>query len=85
MIQRCAETRMLVEAFRHGYRYPKPTAAHPTVEQPEKDGFYDHVMDATRYLVENFGGAHLKGASRSQLLAVAQRDIPERWRARVRF
>lgn len=38
------------DAFRGGYRYPEATAAVPEPRLPEKDGFYEHVMDTTRYV-----------------------------------
>lgn len=38
------------DAFRGGYRYPEATAAMPEPRLPEKDGFYEHPMDTTRYV-----------------------------------
>lgn len=43
--------RILVEGFKGGYRYPEPSVAIPDPLFPMKDGFYDHLMDALRYVV----------------------------------
>jgi len=39
---------LIIEAFQGGYRYPDKE--YPD-ENPEKDGYYDHLMDALRYAV----------------------------------
>jgi hypothetical protein len=41
--------RILIEGLKGGYRYPEPTPGLPEPMFPQKDGFYDHLMDALRY------------------------------------
>jgi hypothetical protein len=45
--------RLLLEGFRGGYRYPEPTPGLPEPLFPAKDGFYEHLMDALRYIAVN--------------------------------
>lgn len=45
--------RILVQGFKGGYRYPEATTARPQPLWPLKDGFFDHLQDAFRYLVVN--------------------------------
>lgn len=44
--------KILLEAFRGGYYYRQRTDGSYS-DKPDKDGFYDHPVDALRYLVEN--------------------------------
>lgn len=39
-----------VEAFDGGYTYKRPTRDRPQPKDPAKDGYYEHMMDAVRYL-----------------------------------
>lgn len=44
----------LIEGFTGGYSYKTPKGATDTYkEEPDKDGHFDHVQDALRYLVVN--------------------------------
>lgn len=36
-----------------GYRYPEATKGNPNPELPLKDGYFDHLQDARRYIVVN--------------------------------
>lgn len=42
--------RLLTQGFRGGYRYPEPTKQNPNPLKPLKDGYFDHLQDALRYL-----------------------------------
>lgn len=44
---------ILTEGFRGGYRYPESTQANPEPLYPAKDGYYEHLMDALRYIAVN--------------------------------
>jgi hypothetical protein len=47
--------KILIDAFRGGYRYPEVKIGQAEKEEPLKDGYYDHLMDALRYIcVNNF-------------------------------
>lgn len=41
---------VIIDGFLGGYHYPEKTEAHPIVETPEKDGFYEHLMNALEYV-----------------------------------
>lgn len=45
--------RLLIEGFQGGYRYDEQKEGKPAPLLPKKDGFYDHLQDALRYLVTN--------------------------------
>jgi hypothetical protein len=45
--------RLLIEGFKGGYHYPEPTSGTPEPLYPLKDGFYDHLHDALRYIAVN--------------------------------
>lgn len=45
--------RVLIEGLSGAYRYPEPTAGRPEPAFPLKDGYYDHLQDALRYLAVN--------------------------------
>lgn len=42
--------RILIEGMKGGYRYPEPTKGKPEPLFPLKDGYYEHTMDALRYI-----------------------------------
>lgn len=45
----------IIDGFNGGIHYPEPREGQPDKEFYEKDGFYDHIFDAARYLgVEMF-------------------------------
>ena len=72
-IERHASTRQLIEALDSGYRFPKARSDKPEPEDPEKDGYYEHLMDCLRYTVITFGGARM--TRRTDLSVIAKRDI----------
>lgn len=43
--------RLLIQGFKGGYRYPED--GKQAAQFPVKDGYFDHTMDALRYLVVN--------------------------------
>lgn len=45
-----ANCSLLIEGYLGGYCWPKPTALREVGEKPFKDGFYEHMMDADRYI-----------------------------------
>lgn len=45
--------RILIEGFKGGYCYPEVDEGKPEALMPHKDGYYDHLQDAFRYLVVN--------------------------------
>lgn len=45
-----ANCSMLIEGYMGGYCWPKPTALREVGEIPFKDGTYEHLMDADRYI-----------------------------------
>jgi len=45
--------RILIDGFLGGYHYPEKQEGKPEKELPEKDGYYEHLMDALRYLIVN--------------------------------
>lgn len=45
--------RILIEGFKGGYCYPEVDEGKPEALLPHKDGYYDHLQDAFRYLVIN--------------------------------
>jgi hypothetical protein len=56
--------KILLDAFKGGYRYPEERDGSPEDENPQKDGYYDHLMDALRYLcVNNFNAVQFSSAS----------------------
>ncbi|MGB9736501.1 MAG: phage terminase large subunit [bacterium] len=46
-------TKLLINAFLGGYHYPMQFKV-AGEETPEKDGFYDHIIDALGYLLANY-------------------------------
>lgn len=48
------DCKILIDAFKGGYRYPDKKDGSPEKEEPLKDGYYDHGMDALRELCVNF-------------------------------
>lgn len=48
------DCKILIDAFKGGYRYAERKEGSPEKEEPLKDGFYDHGMDALRELCINF-------------------------------
>lgn len=44
---------ILAEGLGGGYHYPEVRPGKPEPELPEKDGYYDHVIDAFRYVAVN--------------------------------
>jgi hypothetical protein len=42
--------KLIIEAMNGGYTFKRPTRDNPAPDQPAKDGYYEHVMDALRYL-----------------------------------
>jgi hypothetical protein len=47
--------RIIIDSLKGGYRYPEVKDGSPEKEDPLKDGYYEHLMDALRYLcVNNF-------------------------------
>jgi phage terminase large subunit len=62
--QLCVHTKadpMIFEMFEGGYHFPKLKAGsqHPVDPVPFKDGVYDHIADALRYLVMGLYGADM--------------------------
>lgn len=47
------ECEVLVEAFKGGYHYPEKFDGQGDDPLPVKDGYYDHLPDAFRYLIAN--------------------------------
>lgn len=45
-----ANCSILIEGYQGGYCWPKPTSLREVAEIPYKDGTYEHVMDADRYI-----------------------------------
>lgn len=45
-----ANCSLLIEGYLGGYCWPKATALKEVHEKPFKDGFYEHMMDADRYI-----------------------------------
>lgn len=45
--------RILIDGFSGYYHYPENREGRPESELPEKDGYYEHLQDALRYLVVN--------------------------------
>lgn len=43
--------KLMKEAFLGGYYYARNTKGSGFKEEPEKDGFYDHMIDPTRYII----------------------------------
>lgn len=46
---------MLIEGYSGGYTYQTPRAGHKLKEKPLADGYYEHLMDADRYIEVNLG------------------------------
>ena len=44
---------IVVAGFRGGYHYPEPSTSNPEPKNPAKDGLYEHIMDAGRYIAIN--------------------------------
>lgn len=42
--------KVIREAMNGGYTFKRPTRDNPAPDEPAKDGYYEHVMDALRYL-----------------------------------
>lgn len=42
--------KILIEAMNGGYTFKRPTRDNPAPDEPAKDGYYEHIMDALRYL-----------------------------------
>lgn len=40
----------LIEGYAGGYTYALPRPGHRLKEEPVADGFYEHLMDADRYI-----------------------------------
>lgn len=66
-------TRLVREALSGGYRYPEARPDKPEPDQAEKDGYYEHVIDAMRYVILNYGGTKL--SRNVDLSEVARRDL----------
>lgn len=45
--------RFIIEANKGGYRYAEQKPGKPAPLSPMKDGFFEHIMDAERYLMVN--------------------------------
>lgn len=45
---------LLINAFLGGYHYPETFNPKLETHEPEKDGFYDHIIDALGYLLMNY-------------------------------
>jgi len=45
---------LIIRAFNGGYTFARATKANPHPNKPFKDGVYEHLMDALRYLVNGF-------------------------------
>ena len=43
-------TQIVIDAFEGGYHFPEDKDSSTLEEIPEKDGYYDHIMDAIRYV-----------------------------------
>lgn len=48
------DCKIMIDAFKGGYRYAEAKEGSSEKEEPVKDGYYDHLMDAFRYIVVNF-------------------------------
>jgi hypothetical protein len=42
--------KLILEAMNGGYTFKRPTRDNPAPDEPAKDGYYEHIMDALRYL-----------------------------------
>lgn len=42
--------KLIREAMNGGYTFKRPTRENPAPDEPAKDGYYEHLMDALRYL-----------------------------------
>lgn len=45
--------KIIIDGFLGGYHYPKRQGDKPVKEEPEKDGYYDHLMNALEYIIVN--------------------------------
>lgn len=45
--------KVIIDGFLGGYHYPEKTEQKPIVEIPEKDGFYEHLINALEYIAVN--------------------------------
>jgi hypothetical protein len=52
LVNRHPKAKDLVDGFKGGYRY-KETLQGKIREEPDKDGFYDHIFDCLRYICTN--------------------------------
>ncbi len=44
---------IIIDAFNGGYHYPEQKEGRPEKDVPEKDGYYDHTMNALEYIAVN--------------------------------
>lgn len=73
-VERHPSTRIVIDALNGGYRYPEATPGEAEPDVPEKDGFYEHIMDTLRYTALNFGSGRQQ-PERADLVKLATRDI----------
>lgn len=45
--------KIIIDGFLGGYHYPKQRDDKPAEEAPEKDGYYDHCLNALEYIIVN--------------------------------
>jgi hypothetical protein len=61
--------KLLIDAYTSGYRWPETRPGHKEPENPLKDGYYEHPMDADRYLEVNLSlGSVVAPQQHAQLL-----------------
>jgi hypothetical protein len=70
-VERHPSTRIVIEALDGGWAYPEAKQGKPEPDDPDKDGFYEHIGDCLRYTILNFGGTKL---SRQQDLAALSKS-----------
>lgn len=61
--------RVLIDGFKGGYRYPVVREGMTEAENPQKDGYYDHLQDAMRYIAINVLDAAVAQVNRSSMLS----------------
>ena len=45
--------KIIIDGFLGGYHYPKAQGTKPVKEEPERDGYYEHLLNALEYIVVN--------------------------------
>jgi len=58
------------DGFLGGYHYPMTKEGKPDKEEPERDGYYEHLMNALEYIIVNIFS--VSATASSELRAIAQ-------------